>query len=491
MKAFRIGVLAAALGAAIFIFRGSIRAADSGFPIYFPDSKLVVKAEVMNRTVYLPIREIIGHLRLPYTDSVALETLTIRSGNNQLVVTKNSALISYNGQIVLLPSPILREDNRWLAPVEFLTMGLTKMTGMEFRYRPGTSRIFAGSVDAPELEMNAQTLGPITRLTLRCAFPINLNLTRDSSARATLAINRSPLDPTRERVDHRDRLLQGVTYDDSDGESKLVLDMTREVADLRITPADNNRIYFVDLLRTGGPTTALPPPPSPEPAASANAKPDANAAERRVRVIVIDPGHGGMDMGVKTAAGTEKDLTLALARRLRTGLQTRLGTTVLLTRDSDIAMDNEARSAVANNNKANLFISLHLGYSANKTDSTSSIFVMNEGFGENVSQTPGANQLFLPWYLGYRTHRQASSSAASLFQQELTKQIEGWKFAIRAAPLAVLSSATMSSLLVEIGNLNNTINGQTLADVGFQSRLVNGMINAIQRFSDAPQTAAH
>ena len=66
----------------------------------------MIKADVMNRTVYLPLRDIVGHLGLPYTDSISLETLTIRSGNNRLVVTKNSALISYNDQIILLPSPI-------------------------------------------------------------------------------------------------------------------------------------------------------------------------------------------------------------------------------------------------------------------------------------------------------------------------------------------------------------------------------------------------
>ena len=120
MKAHRIVVLLAALGAALFVFGGLTRAADTSFPIYFPDSKLIVKAEVMNRTVYLPIKEIISHIGLAYTDSIALETLTVRSGSNQLVVTKNSALISYNGQIILLPSPILREDNRWLAPVDVL-----------------------------------------------------------------------------------------------------------------------------------------------------------------------------------------------------------------------------------------------------------------------------------------------------------------------------------------------------------------------------------
>jgi len=482
-------VVVAALGAALFIFGDRIQAAETSFPIYFPDSKLVVKADVTNRTVYVPIKEIIAHTGLPFTDSVALETLTIRSGSNQLVITKNSALISFNGQIILLPSPILREDNRWLAPVEFLTMGLSKMTGSAFRYRPGTARIFVGNVDVPELEMNAQTLGPITRLTLRSAAPINLELKRDDPLKPVLTINRGPLDPVRERIDHRDRLLRSVTYDDSDGESKLILDVTRDVADVRITPANNNRIFFVDLLRTGEAVTAAPPPT--EPPATATAKADAPATNRRVRVVVIDPGHGGMDTGARTAAGSEKDLTLTLARRLRTALQARLGATVLLTRDSDVALDNEARSAVANNNQANLFVSLHIGYSADKMEAASSIYIMKDGYGDASSEAGGKDQLFLPWYLGYKVHRQGSRTAANILQQELAKGISGWKFPIRHAPLAVLSSATMPSVLIEVGNLNNTVNAQTLLETDFQTRLINAMVDAIHRFSESPQAAAN
>jgi N-acetylmuramoyl-L-alanine amidase len=490
MKAHRIAVLLAALSAAVFVFGGLIQAAETSFPMYFPDSKLIVKADVMNRSVYLPIKEIIGHMGLPYTDSTALETLTIRSGTNQLVVTKNSALISYNGQIILLPSQILRENDRWLAPVEFLTMGLTRMTGTEFRYRPGTLRIFAGNVDAPELEMNAQTLGSITRLTLRSGTPVNLEVKREDPTKAILAISHSPLEPVHERLDHRDRLLRSVAFDDSDGESKLVLDVNREVSDLRITSANNNRVFFVDLLRTGEPVTAAPPPPTEPPAAAAG-KADATGPVRRVRVIVIDPGHGGMDPGVTTAAGSEKDLTLALARRLRTALQMRLGVTVLLTRDSDVEMDNEARSAVANNNQANLFLSLHVGYSANKLDAASSIFIMKDDFGTTVAQTSGRDQLFLPWYLGYRIQRHGSVAAANILQQELLKSIPGSKFPIRTAPLAVLSSATMPSVLLEIGNLNNTVNAQTLSDSGFQARLVNTIADALQRFSASPPPASN
>ena len=489
MKLIRIAISLAALGAALFFFGGLIRAADTNIPIYFPNSKLVVKAEVLNRVTYLPIKQVIEFMGIPYTDALALETLTIRSGNSRLLMTKNSALVSYNDQILLLPSPILREDARWLAPIEFLTIGLTRLTGTEFRYRAGAPRIYAENVDAPELEMNAQTLGPITRLTLRCSVPLNVELKRDDQ-RAILTIDRS-VDPFRERLDHRDRMVRSVVFDDSDGNAKIVVDTTRDVTDMRLTAADNNRVYFLDLFTKREPVTEAVPPPA-LPAAPA-ARPDVIPAERKVRVVVIDPGHGGMDTGAKSAAIAEKDFTLALARKLRSALQTRLGTTVLLTRDSDVALDNEARSAVANNNQANLFISVHAGYSTNKTDAGSSVFVMKENFGEGftTASATGRDQLFLPWYLGYRIHQQASVSAANFLQEALSKAIPGSKFAVRTAPLAVLSSATMPSLLLEMGNLNNPMNAQTLTDASFQSRLAATIADAVQRFSESPQAAAN
>src|ERR1051326_7026066 len=123
--------LVAALGAVVFVFTASgslTRAADSGFPIYFENSKLIVKAETINRTTYLPLIDIIQFMKLPYTDALSLETLTIRTGNSRLVLTKNSGLISINDQIVVLRDPILRENDRWFAPIDFLTTGLSRIT---------------------------------------------------------------------------------------------------------------------------------------------------------------------------------------------------------------------------------------------------------------------------------------------------------------------------------------------------------------------------
>ena len=483
-------LLMAALGAALFIFGGASRAADGNFPIYFEASKLVVKAETLNRTVYLPVREIIEFMGLPYTDSLALETLTIRSGNSRLVVTKNSGLISLNDQIIFLPSPILRQNDRWLAPLDFLTQGLTRMTGTAFRYRSGTSRIFAGAVQAPELVMIAQSLGPITRLTIRCAVAVEVKLQRDDqNSRAILALDHAPLDPLRERLDHKDRLVRSISFDDADGSPKIVIDHTNQVADIRLSSTDGNRIFFVDLLRKG---ETIPEAPAPAETPTTSSKVDSTQTARKVRVIVIDPGHGGMDTGAKNAMVLEKDLTLSLARKLRSALQIRLGATVLLTRDSDVAMDNEARSAVANNNQANLFVSLHAGYSANKFDSSSSVYVMKENFGEGFAPaTVSPDRLFLPWYLGYRLHRAAGARAAKILQDGLSKSISGSHFAIRTAPLAVLSSASMPSLLLEVGNLNNSENAATLIDFEFQNRLVGAIADAIRIFSETEQASTN
>ena len=77
---------------------------------------------------------------------------------------------------------------------------------------------------------------------------------------------------------------------------------------------------------------------------------------------MIDPGHGGLDSGTRAHGTLEKDITLELARRLRRALQLRLDTTVILTRDGDVEMAGETRSAIANNNRADLFISLQKKY---------------------------------------------------------------------------------------------------------------------------------
>jgi len=84
-------------------------------------------------------------------------------------------------------------------------------------------------------------------------------------------------------------------------------------------------------------------------------------ADRRVRTIVLDPGHGGADAGASLPGGqVEKDVALDVARALRTALQNRLGVRVILTRESDLDVPPSRRAAIANGADADLFVSIHL-----------------------------------------------------------------------------------------------------------------------------------
>ncbi|MGE5176583.1 MAG: N-acetylmuramoyl-L-alanine amidase [Hyphomicrobiales bacterium] len=84
-------------------------------------------------------------------------------------------------------------------------------------------------------------------------------------------------------------------------------------------------------------------------------------ADGVVRTIVIDPGHGGSDLGAALPGGVaEKDVALDIARSLRSALQASLGARVILTRDGDADLTESRRAEIANEQRADLFISIHL-----------------------------------------------------------------------------------------------------------------------------------
>src|SRR5204863_6418640 len=129
-------------------------------------------------------------------------------------------------------------------------------------------------------------------------------------------------------------------------------------------PVDKTMRLVIAVLAQQTETTPAPPPAAapdlPGAPTHAELPPAFNPPAFSIRTITVDPGHGGDDEGVKGAAGAkEKDLTLSVARRLKAALEGRLGIRIILTRDDDRNVPIDERTAVANNNKADLFISLH------------------------------------------------------------------------------------------------------------------------------------
>ena len=481
----RLAILLLMLAAAVPLYTQRPSNTDTDFLIYFENSTLTLKSQTVDKTIYLPLQEIVRHIGLAFTDATALMTFTIQGQNSRLVLTPGSGFISLNNEPVLLQNPVRRDGGQWLVPLDFLSQGLSRVAALEFRYRPGSRRVFAGKVTTTELAMNAQSLGALTRLTLRAGSAIDVDLQKETAQhRAILNLKGKAIDPARERLDYKDALVQSVAFDDSDGSPRLVIGIADDVRDIRLTASEGNRVYFVDFIREAVTDATPAPAASSAQTAAAASRPVANIAGSGIRVIAIDAGHGGIESGATNAGTLEKELTLAFARQLRTALQRRLTATVVLTRESDVAVTSEARAAVANNNQANLFISLHTGYSMDKKASGSSIYVMKSDFTGGVEETAGG-RLFFPWYMAYRNSAPASQAVAKQLQQTLNQAMPGWKFPIRQAPIGVLASATMPAVALEIGNLNSDASVKTLIDPEFQTKIAAAVAAGIEQFAIA------
>ena len=156
--------------------------------------------------------------------------------------------------------------------------------------------------------------------------------------------------------------------------------------------------------------------------------PEDPAGPRRVRVIVLDPGHGGADFGTRVQDVREKDLTLALAQVLAADLERRLGARVLLTRGDDSAPTADLRAEIANRARADLVLSLHFDGFASARARGATAYCPPATYASadesGGSPAPAATARLLPWRdVGLRHAVQARALAeAVLSSLELAGQ---------------------------------------------------------------------
>jgi N-acetylmuramoyl-L-alanine amidase len=217
-----------------------------------------------------------------------------------------------------------------------------------------------------------------------------------------------------------------------------------------------------------------------------------------VRTVVIDPGHGGENVGAKGTRGTvEKDVALAIARKLRAELVNARGLQVFLTRDRDVEVGLDERTAIANNYKADLFVSIHanasrargakgsevyfLSYQA--SDDESRWVAQSEGAAESFAQAPpGSDLALILWDMAQAEHLEESSALASRIQEELAVVTGSEGRGVKQAPFRVLVGAAMPAVLVEVAFLSNEEEEKLLASDAYQSKIAASLARGIERF---------
>ncbi len=236
--------------------------------------------------------------------------------------------------------------------------------------------------------------------------------------------------------------------------------------------------------------------------AAANESPDSLSLLRQlglgVRKIVIDPGHGGRDPGARGPGGLlEKDITLKVARRLAARLTEEIGCQVVLTRDRDVFIPLEERTAIANTTGGDLFISIHVNAAPTKRargietyilDLARSKESMQVAARENASTKKQLSDLqSILMDLMQNTKVNESVKLAEYVQESLVgglsrKYRKVVDLGVKRAPFIVLIGAEMPAILAEISFISNPTEARRLRSKKYLNDIAAQMASGISRY---------
>lgn len=224
----------------------------------------------------------------------------------------------------------------------------------------------------------------------------------------------------------------------------------------------------------------------------------------KVNTIVLDPGHGGKDPGAVGKNGLkEKDVTLKLARMLKEKLTTDAGARIILTRDSDVFIPLEERTAIANSQDADLFVSIHINASPRRAATGIETYILslsnNEearrvAARENATSTRSVSDLeFILNDLIKTAKTNDSARLATVVQDNLVSGLKK-KFdrirsnGVKGAPFYVLVGTKMPAVLVEVSFISNPGEEERLKDEAYLREVVEGIAAGIMHYMNGTGT---
>ena len=229
------------------------------------------------------------------------------------------------------------------------------------------------------------------------------------------------------------------------------------------------------------------------------------AAKRdRFDTVVIDPGHGGLDAGARGPGGAlEKDLVLGVSADLAARLRAR-GLRVIMTRDTDVFVPLESRTAIANDARGDLFLSIHANatqdtdvggsetyfLALDASDAGAAEVAARENRAFALADEAGIDAVRDPFIallgdLIATEYLRESSEAAQLIQTELASVGALRSRGVKQALFVVLAGVQMPAALVEIGFVTNAQDERTLTNARHSRRLVDALERAVVAFGDS------
>jgi N-acetylmuramoyl-L-alanine amidase len=294
---------------------------------------------------------------------------------------------------------------------------------------------------------------------------------------------------------------------------RVVLDTQTTISDYKVfTLADPFRVV-IDVMSSTAPDKAAKTDGkksagrTKKEGSGSKAPPQSQAKQvgQRIKKIIIDPGHGGKDPGTCSPSGLkEKDIVLDVALRVAKALREKPGYEVILTRDRDVFIPLEERTAMANAKEADLFLSIHVNAAPNHEargietyvlDLASNKDAMRLAAMENATSAKQISDLqSILLDLMQNSKIKESLKLAGLVQEEMVSGLNK-KFSavsnlgVKKAPFVVLIGAQMPAILTEIAFLSNPEEERRLKDDAYLAGVANHISDGVAQYVESMSLA--
>jgi len=389
--------------------------------------------------------------------------------------------------LIEMPVPPISIEGKPFVPWQFFQGFLGKAQSMDVAWDAATHSLVVRPAqrDAVSVQVSVANVQGISKTVITLSAPAEYSIVKEPGAYVVRF--RAPVQAPFADQTYEDPAIARVVFSGSD--LRILLTATDIVGDAY--RLENPPRIVLDFRKGTAPATGAPVPQLPSSPREAPG----------IHTIVIDPGHGGREVGaVGTNGLMEKDITLRIARKLAAALSSKVGARVVLTREDDSVVSLDQRTALANQYKADLFLSVHVNAAVMKDAKGSETYFLSleasdelarkAAESENVTSSPNptADLNLILWDLAQNAYHEESSRFAQSIQEEMNAATAVANRGVKQAPFKVLVGATMPAALVEVGFISNPDEEARLQTDAFQSLMVDALTRAVQRYKTDYET---
>jgi N-acetylmuramoyl-L-alanine amidase len=410
-------------------------------------------------------------------------SLAIEVAGHRIVAADGVATAAFDNRVVNLSHPTRSFSGTLYAPWEFFEKTIFPAAGLSAEYERSSAKIrtHAGGSAAVALEVSLVHLDQMTQVVFRGSGPVASDTSSDRD-QLTVAFKSPVVAPFLDKS-FDDPLVSRIHF----SENSAVLSLRApDLAVNAYTLKAPDRLVL-EIVRPASPGAAAPAPAAP-------------SAPPALRTVVIDPGHGGEETGAVGPANiVEKDVTLDIARRLAGVLSRDAAVRTVLTRNTDTLTALDERAAVANHEKAALFISIHANSSRAAGAHGSETYYLSLAASDKLSEAVAREENapagpappspdsgpaldFILWDMAQSAHLKESAVLAEAIQNELNALLNTGNRGIKQAPFRVLVGATMPAVLVETAFISNPEEARQLTNPEFRQSVAEAIGRAVAAY---------